>query len=470
MKKKTKRVVPALLSLVMAVSSVPGPAYAAPLVTLFSSAEDDTQMVSDAETVFVNFYDGSVRSQDFNSNWKFFLGNAGNAQEVNFDDSKWRAVSLPHDYSIEQDYSPNMEAESGYLPGGTGWYRKNFTVPKEAATKQVRVDFDGVYMNATVYINGHQVGTHPYGYSPFSFDLTPYLNYGGDNVIAVKVDHKTPSSRWYSGSGIYRDVKLTITPMVHEALHGTKVELPDLESNKSNPSVHVETAVQNESGSEAEVTVSHRIYRKDDDSKTPIGEITADPVKVASGATVTVESDMTASNPEMWTLDDPYLYVMETTVSTGTTTDVTTSDFGFRYFDFDSSTGFSLNRENMKLKGVCMHHDQGSLGAEAWDRAIERQVEILKDMGCNAIRVTHNPAAQDLIDICNEKGMLVIEEMFDGWHGSKNGNNEDYAKWYGKNIEDGNLILGQEEGGMTWAEFDMKSVIRRDWNAPSVIS
>lgn len=182
MKKKTKRVVPALLSLVMAVSSVPGPAYAAPLVTLFSSAEDDTQMVSDAETVFVNFYDGSVRSQDFNSNWKFFLGNAGNAQEVNFDDSKWRAVSLPHDYSIEQDYSPNMEAESGYLPGGTGWYRKNFTVPKEAATKQVRVDFDGVYMNATVYINGHQVGTHPYGYSPFSFDLTPYLNYGGDNV------------------------------------------------------------------------------------------------------------------------------------------------------------------------------------------------------------------------------------------------------------------------------------------------
>ena len=470
MKKTTKRVVPALMSLVMAVSSVPGPAYGAPLVTLFSSEEDDTQMVSDAETVFVNFYDGSVRSQDFNSNWKFFLGNAGNAQEVNFDDSKWKAVSLPHDYSIEQDYSPNMEAESGYLPGGTGWYRKNFTVPKEAATKQVRVDFDGVYMNATVYINGQQVGTHPYGYSPFSFDLTPYLNYGGDNVIAVKVDHKTPSSRWYSGSGIYRDVKLTITPMVHEALHGTKVELPDLESNKSNPSVHVETAVQNESGSEAEVTVSHVIYKKDDSSKTPIGESTADPVKVASGETVTVESDMTASNPKMWTLDEPYLYVMETTVSTGTTTDVTTSDFGFRYFDFDSSTGFSLNGKNMKLKGVCMHHDQGSLGAEAWDRAIERQVEILKDMGCNAIRVTHNPAAQNLIDICNEKGMLVIEEMFDGWHGAKNQNSEDYAKWYGKDIENGNLILGQDEGGMTWAEFDMKSVIRRDWNAPSVIS
>ena len=139
---------------------------------------------------------------------------------------------------------------------------------------------------------------------------------------------------------------------------------------------------------------------------------------------------MTASNPEMWTLDDPQLYVMETKISTGGgISDVTTSDFGFRYFDFDSNTGFSLNGENMKLKGVCMHHDQGSLGAEAWDRAIERQVEILKDMGCNAIRVTHNPAAQDLIDICNEKGMLVIEEMFDGWHGSKNGNNEDYAKW-----------------------------------------
>lgn len=318
MKKTTRRVVPALLSLAMTVTSVPGAAFGAPLVTVFSLDGEDTQMVSDPETVFINSYDGAVRSQDFNSNWKFFLGEAGNAQDANFDDSKWRSVNLPHDYSIEQEYSTNMEAESGYLPGGTGWYRKNFTVPVEAADKQVRIDFDGVYMNATVYINGKQVGTHPYGYSPFSFDLTPYLNYGGDNVIAVKVDHKTPSSRWYSGSGIYRDVKLTMTPMVHEALNGTKIELPGLEEKHSGDvAVHVETAVQNESGEDEEVTVSHVIYAKDDESKTPIGTFTEEPVKVASGQTVTVASDMTASNPELWDLDNPQLYVMETKISTG---------------------------------------------------------------------------------------------------------------------------------------------------------
>lgn len=400
-------------------------------------------MVSEETLVYVSTYDGAVRSQDFNENWKFFLGDAGNAQEVSFDDSRWRSISLPHDYSIEQEYSPNMEAESGYLPGGVGWYRKNFTVSESTANKQIRIDFDGVYMNATVYINGKELGTHPYGYSPFSFDLTPYLNFGGDNVIAVKVNHQTPSSRWYSGSGIYRDVKLTITPMVHETLYGTKISTPNLEREQSGDvSVHVETAVQNEFMEDKEVSVSYSVYKKGDESKAPVGTGKAETVRLAGGEAETVTAELTVDLPELWTLEDPELYVVETTIDFGGgTPDVTESDFGFRYFEFDPKDGFSLNGEPMKLKGVCMHHDQGSLGAAAYKRAIERQVEILQDMGCNAIRVTHNPAARTLIDICNEKGMLVIEELFDGWHGAKNGNSQDYAKWYGKAVEPDNQIL-----------------------------
>lgn len=469
MKRKMKRIVPAVLSAAMAVSSVPGAAFGAPVVMLLSEEGTDTQMVSDPETVYVNSFNSSERSQDFNDNWRFYLGDAGGAEAVNFDDSSWRTLDLPHDYSIEQEYSSSMEAESGYLPGGTGWYRKNFTLPADAEGKSVRIDFDGVYMNATVYINGHKLGIHPYGYTPFSFDLTPYLNYGDNNVIAVKVEHRIPSSRWYSGSGIYRDVKLSVMPEVHEALNGTKIELPGLEGNRSGDvDVHVETAVQNESDSEAKVTVSHAIYAKDDETKTPIGEVTSEEVKVPAGQTVTVESDMTARNPRLWDTEDPNLYVMETRISAGGTEDVSSSDFGFRYFNFDSETGFSLNGEPMKLKGVCMHHDQGSLGSEAWRRAMERQMDIMKEMGCNAIRVTHNPASKELINICNEKGILVFEELFDGW-GNKNANNEDYGKWINVQVEEGNEIIGREDS-MKWGEFDIKSLIRRDYNDPCVIS
>lgn len=475
MKKSSKRVVPALLSLAIAATSLPMNTLGMPMIWLASDEKtgmgEENQMVSEKALVYVSSYDGTVRSQDFNGNWKFFLGDAGNAQEVSFDDSRWRSVNLPHDYSIEQEYSSNMEAESGYLPGGTGWYRKNFTVPESAANKQIRVDFDGVYMNAAVYINGKELGSHPYGYSPFSFDLTPYLNFGGDNVIAVKVNHQTPSSRWYSGSGIYRDVKLTITPMVHEALNGTKITTPGLEDSTADATVHMETEIQNESMEEKEVNVSYSVYEKDDGSKTPVATGTAETVKVAGGGTETVTADLTVTSPQLWTLEDPELYVVETTIQSGSdAADVTVSDFGFRYFEFDTSEGFFLNGEPVKLKGVCMHHDQGSLGAAAYKRAIERQVEILQDMGCNAIRVTHNPAARTLIDICNEKGMLVIEELFDGWHGAKNGNSQDYAKWYGTAVESGNQILGKNQESMTWAEFDLRSVIRRDYNAPSIIS
>lgn len=473
MKKSNRRIASALLSMVVAATSLPMNVLGMPMVRLTQdeSGGGDTQMVSDKTLVYVSTYDGTVRSQNFNENWKFLLGDAGNAQEISFDDSRWRDITLPHDYSIEQGYSPNMEAESGYLPGGIGWYRKNFTVPTSTANKQIRVDFDGVYMDATIYINGKEIGNHPYGYSPFSFDLTPYLNFGGDNVIAVKVNHQTPSSRWYSGSGIYRDVKLTITPMVHETVYGTKISTPNLESSHSgNVDVHAETSVKNEFMEDKEVSISYSLYKKDDETKTPVGTGAAETVSIPGGTESTVTADFTVDSPELWTVDDPELYVVETTIDFGEgVPDVTESDFGFRYFDFDTQEGFALNGEPMKLKGVCLHHDQGSLGAAAYERAIERQVEILQDMGCNAIRVTHNPAAKALIDVCNEKGMLVIEEMFDGWHGQKNGNSKDYARFYGQQIPAGNQILGNT-GSMTWAEFDLRSTIRRSYNAPSVIS
>lgn len=471
MKKSSKRMLPALLSLAMAATSLPMNVPGMPGGRVVSNGEGDTQMVSEKTLVYVSSYDGTERSQDFNENWKFFLGDAGNGQEFSFDDSGWESIQLPHDYSIKQGYSSNMEAESGYLPGGVGWYRKHFTVPESAADKQVRVDFDGVYMNAAVYINGTKLGTHPYGYSPFSFDLTPYLKLGGENVIAVKVNHQTPSSRWYSGSGIYRDVKLTMTPVVHEALNGTRITAPKLELEQSGDvSVCVETDVQNGSSEEQDVTVSYSIYKKSDESKAPVGSGRAKAVKLAAGETQTVTAEMTVASPELWNVGSPELYVVETTIDSGSAAkDVTESEFGFRYFEFNKE-GFFLNGNPVKLKGVCMHHDQGALGAAAYHRAIERQVEILQDMGCNAIRVTHNPASESLIEICNEKGMLVIEEIFDGWHGSKNGNNQDYAKWYGTAVEPDNQILGRDRDSMTWAEFDLRSVIRRDYNAPSVIS
>ena len=221
-KRNLKRVGAMAMAAALTLGMVPATAYAAgPLVRVAS--DSDVQMSSDPEAVYVNSYSGTERSENFNDNWKFYLGDASGAEDPGFNDSSWEQVNLPHDYSIEQDYSTSGEAESGYLPGGTGWYRKNFTVDSSAEGKRIRIDFGGVYMNSTIWVNGHEVGSHPYGYTPFSFDITDYVNYGGDNVITVKVNHQTPSSRWYSGSGIYRSVDLTITDPVHVDLYGTKI-------------------------------------------------------------------------------------------------------------------------------------------------------------------------------------------------------------------------------------------------------
>lgn len=466
LKRKGTAVIAAALATGMIIPSM---AFAAgPSVRVGS--DTSVQMSSDPEVVYVNNYTGTTRSENFNDNWKFYLGDATGAESPGFNDSSWEQVNLPHDYSIEQEYSQNLEAESGYLPGGTGWYRKNFTVDESAAGKQIRIDFGGVYMNSTVWVNGTQVGTHPYGYTPFSFDITDYVKFGEDNVITVKVDHQTPSSRWYSGSGIYRSVDLTITDPVHVDLYGTKIETPELETEKGGiVTADISTTVANDSETDQNITLTHTVFPKDGDASQSIGTATTETVSVAAGNTADISAQVEVNNPTLWSTENPALYTVRTEVKVNDqVVDTYDTEYGFRYFNFDANEGFTLNGENIKLKGVCMHHDQGSLGAEAWERAIERQVEILKEMGCNSIRVTHNPAADELIEICNEQGILVIEETFDGWMYPKNGNTNDYSVWFNQTIDADNQILGGEEG-MTWAQFDLTATVKRGWNAPSII-
>lgn len=469
-KKELKRMGTAVMAAVLAVGMlVPSMAFAAGSAVVVGS-DSSIQMSSDPEAVYVNSYAGSVRSENFNDNWKFCMGDVSGAENPGFNDSSWERVSLPHDYSIEQKFTQSGEAESGYLLGGTGWYRKNFTVDESAAGKRIRIDFGGVYMNSNVWVNGHHVGMHPYGYTSFSYDITEYVNVGEDNVITVEVDHQTPSSRWYSGSGIYRSVDLTITEPVHVDLYGTKIETPDLANHQSNVTTIIRTAVVNASAKEQSVSLTHTVFPKGGDVSQSIGSVTTQAQTISAGSRASIDATVQVKHPTLWdTSDDPVLYTVRTEVKAdGQVADTYDTEYGFRYFNFDPDTGFSLNGENMKLKGVCMHHDQGALGAESWKSAIERQVRILKEMGCNSIRVTHNPAADELIEACNEKGILVIDEGFDGWMYPKNNNSHDYSVWFNQMIGADNGIIGAEEG-MTWAQFDLAAMIKRGQNSPSVI-
>ena len=250
--------------------------------------DSNTQMSSDKEVVYVNTYDTSKRVHDFDANWKFYLGDADGAEAVNFDDSAWRTVSVPHDYSIEQEYTQSGEAESGYLPGGTGWYRKHFTLTEDMKDKEIRLDFGGVYMNATVWVNGTQLGTHPYGYTPFSFDITDYVKAGEENVITVKVDHQTPSSRWYSGSGIYRSVDLTVMDKVHVDLNGTKIATPNLAKEKDGDvNMDIVTTVANEEKEAKEITLVHTLREKG--KKDAVATVTTERQSVEAGKTADIK-------------------------------------------------------------------------------------------------------------------------------------------------------------------------------------
>lgn len=420
---------------------------------------------TDEEQIFVNDY-GKERSTVINDSWKFHLGEISGASGRELNDADWDNVDLPHDFSITQDFTSSGEAESGFLPGGTGWYRKHFTLAESLNGKRIVLNFDGVYSHAAVYVNGTKVGEHHYGYTPFAFDITDYVSCDGstDNVIAVQAVNNVPSSRWYSGSGIYRDVKLVVTNPVHVAWNGTYVTTPYIKDQDTTVNTAVE--VQNDGAEAAKITVRNSIFEKGGNTVLGTAQTSAD---VPAGGTVTVNTESDASGAKLWSVDEPNLYYVHTEILQGSTVlDAYDSEFGFKYYEFADNEGFKLNGEPLKINGVCMHHDQGALGAAAYHDAIYRQMSILKGMGVNTIRVTHNPGAEILVDICNELGLLVIEEAFDGWAWPKNGNVNDFSTHFTKNLTDDNHIIGGSSS-MTWAEFAIKAMVKRDRNDASII-
>ncbi len=421
-------------------------------------------VITAEETVVIDTSDYSARENNFNNGWKFYLGTSGSAYQPGFNDSSWGSVNLPHDYSISQDFTTSGEAESGFLPGGTGWYRKTFTIGEEYAGKRILLNFDGAYKDATVYVNGTKVGENHYGYNSFAFDITDELVFDAaeENVIAVRTESESASSRWYSGAGIYRDVTLVVTDPVHVALNGTYVTTPNIQSG--NGTVNVLVELQNESEEAVTATVTNTVYEKD--SAAAVATASAE-ISLSAGESGTSETAPVVSSPKLWSTETPNLYTVVTEVRVDNTiVDTYETEFGFRWFDY-TSLGFKLNGQLLKLNGVCMHHDQGALGSASYYDAMLRQVEILKEMGVNAIRTSHNPADEDFIAICNEQGILVMEEFFDGWTAAKNGNSNDFSKYFSKTLDaDNQLIDGTSS--MTWAEFVLKTIVKRDRNAASV--
>ena len=439
------RILALLLALVMVISMAPVRAAAA-----------GSTIVGSPETVVLGTDVAAQRVNDFNKGWKFNLGNTS-ASNPNFDDSAWETVDLPHDFSITQHFTASGEAESGFLPGGTGWYRKSFTLDEQYKDKTFLLNFDGVYMHAYVYVNGIPVGEHHYGYTNFAFDISDYLVCDGatQNVVAVKAVNELPSSRWYSGSGIYRDVTLYALESVHVDLNGVTITTPDIADGDGTAAIKVD--VVNDSVTAAEVTVRTTIDGV-------VGEAT---VSVPARSSAEAELEVVVSDPALWSLADPNLYTALTEVLVnGQVVDSCEDTFGFRWIEW-KSTGFYLNGEAVKLNGVCMHHDQGALGAAAYYDAIYRQMSIMKDMGANAIRVTHNPADESLIAICNELGLLVIEETFDGLVDPKNENRNDFSSWFEQTASSG--LYGYADG-MSNAEYAARAIVKRDKNAPCIIA
>lgn len=386
---------------------------------------------------------------NFDNNWVFNLGDVSSGQATDIDDSKWRKLNLPHDWSIEGEFSKDNPAkpEGGALPGGIGWYRKAFALPVADKGKLIYICFDGVYQKSDVWINGHHLGFRPNGYISFQYDLTPYLNFGAKkNIIAVKVDNSVqPNSRWYSGSGIYRNVWLTMVNKIAVDHWGTFVTTPVI--NKTSATVNLQASIKNYTGKPQQVTVVTSIFNAaglEVTSKTSTDITLQDTI-------ATVHQTLKLAKPNLWSVDRPYLYKIVTKViNSHTLTDEYQTPLGVRYFDFDADKGFSLNGKPLKILGVCDHHDLGSLGAAVNVRALERQLEILKAMGCNAIRTSHNPPAPELLSLTDKMGFIVMDEAFDCWE-------------KGKVKYDYHLYFKE------WHKRDLEDQILRDRNHPSVI-
>jgi len=388
------------------------------------------------------------RRLSLNQDWRFHKGEASGAEEARFDDSQWTPVRLPHDWAIEGPFDPKLNPHTGALPiSGTGWYRKSFFLPADSRDKYFTTVFDGAMSNAVVWINGHQLGGRPYGYSSFAFDLTPYLQFGAEaNVLAVRLTPEEHSSRWYPGAGIYRNVWLDVTGPVHVAEWGTYITTPEVSDAKATVSVKIE--VQNSLNQEQSITLRNAVL---DESGKPVGETSSELNSISAGASRTIPATLTITKPQRWDMDHPYLYTLVTEVLEGKRViDRYTTPFGVRTIAFDREKGFSLNGKVRKLHGVCLHHDLGALGAAVNRRATERQLQIMKAAGVNAVRTSHNPPSPELLEFCDRLGLVVMDEAFDMWRIPKVPNG--YSKYYDE-----------------WSERDLRDMVRRDRNHPSII-
>jgi beta-galactosidase len=380
---------------------------------------------------------GTRKTENFCKAWHFHLGDVQNGQTPSFDDSQWRLLDLPHDWSIEGEFSKDNPSGvgGGALPGGMGWYRKTFTLPDADKEKLAFIQFDGVYRNSEVWINGHYLGKRPYGYSSFEYELTPFLKYGNDkNVLAVRVDNsEQPNSRWYSGSGIYRNVWLTTTEKVFVDHWGTFITTPQVSPGTAQ--VLVKTNVRN--ALQKDQTIALKTVLVDKDGK-DVATTTSEAV-VPKSSVYEFAQNLTIKSPQLWSVDDPVLYNAVSVVYVGgRESDKYETPFGIRTFAFDVAKGFFLNGKPMKILGVCDHHDLGCLGAAINTRALQRQLEILKAMGCNGIRTSHNPPAPELLDLCDRMGFIVMDEAFDMWMKEKTkfDYHLDFAAWHKRDLED----------------------------------
>ncbi|MHC4913732.1 MAG: glycoside hydrolase family 2 TIM barrel-domain containing protein, partial [Planctomycetota bacterium] len=380
------------------------------------------------------------RREKFNSGWKFIKEDVKNAQAFDFDDSNFRELNLPHDWAIEGPFTKDVSFRGGYLPyPGVGWYRKTFTIPSDA--KCVRIKFDGVMRDARVWLNGEYIGGWPYGYSSFSFDLTEHVRRGEKNVLAVRVENEEDSSRWYPGSGIYRNVWLTFTGPVHVEHWGTFITTKQVSDKFA--SIDVRTQIQNQSQQAQDVVLKTIIY---DTQGNDVSKNT-DKKRMNKETSLEFKQELKI----FWDIKNPYLYKAVSNVKIDDEiVDRYETKFGIRTFRLDSREGFFLNGKNIKFKGVNLHHGLGPFGIAFSRRAAERQLEIMKEMGCNAIRTAHNPPAPEQLDLCDEMGFLVIDETFDEWKKPK--------------IPNGyNKLFDQ------WAQKDTRALLKRDRNHPSII-
>jgi beta-galactosidase len=397
-------------------------------------------------------------TENFDANWLFLKADATNAEQNQFDDSAWRKLNVPHDWSIEGPFAETNPAggAGAFLPSGVVWYRKHFSLPENFSNRCTFVEFDGVMANSDVWINGFHLGHRPYGYVSFNYELTGHLNFGSDNVLAVRADtSQQPASRWYAGAGIYRHVRLVATDPVHIVENGVFISTPQVSAEQA--TVHVQTTVTNESDSSEGIFIVATVL---DSTGKIVGSAETYGQSLEAGKSAQIDKDIVVKNPQLWNLDDPILYRAAVAVKAGINgpisytipklLDTETNFFGIRDAHFDADTGFWLNGKNFKVKGVCLHADGGAFGAAVPLSVWEARLKTLKSLGVNAIRTAHNPPAPEFLDLCDRMGFLVMDEMFDCWTVAKNP--YDYHLYFNK-----------------WAHTDERDTILRDRNHPSII-